>query len=77
MIKAKEFLDECLSLGFDFFTGTPCSYLKPFINYVIDHDKFQFVDEVNEGDAVAIASGVTVAGRRSVVMFQNRAWEML
>jgi phosphonopyruvate decarboxylase len=71
MIKANEFLDECLSLGFNFFTGTPCSYLKPFINYVIDHDEFRFVDAVNEGDAVAIASGVTLAGKRAVVMFQN------
>jgi phosphonopyruvate decarboxylase len=71
MINANEFLDECLSLGFNFFTGTPCSYLKPFINYVIDHDEFHFVDAVNEGDAVAIASGVTVTGKKSVVMFQN------
>lgn len=71
MINANEFLDECLALGFNFFTGTPCSYLKPFINYVIDHDEFHFVDAVNEGDAVAIAAGVTVAGKRSVVMFQN------
>jgi len=71
MINANEFLDECLTLGFNFFTGTPCSYLKPFINYVIDQDEFHFVDAVNEGDAVAIAAGVTVAGKRSVVMFQN------
>lgn len=71
MIFAKEFLDECLTYGFDFFTGTPCSYLKPFINYVIDHDEFKFIDAVNEGDAIALAAGVTVAGGRSVVMFQN------
>ncbi|MBT8378028.1 MAG: phosphonopyruvate decarboxylase [Ignavibacteria bacterium] len=71
MIKANEFLDLCLKLGFNFFTGTPCSYLKPLINYVIDHKEFNFVDATNEGDAVAIASGVTIAGGRSVVMFQN------
>lgn len=71
MIKAEEFLDECLARGFSFFTGTPCSYLKPFINYAIDHERFQFVDATNEGDAVAIASGVTLAGGRAVVMFQN------
>lgn len=71
MIQANQFLDECLSLGFNFFTGTPCSYLKPFINYVIDHKEFRFYDAVNEGDAVAMAAGVSVAGGRSVVMFQN------
>ena len=71
MIKANEFLDQCLERGFNFFTGTPCSYLKPLINYVIDHKEFNFIDATNEGDAVAIASGVTIAGGRSVVMFQN------
>lgn len=71
MIHPSEFLDQCLERGFTFFTGTPCSYLKPLINYAIDHERFQFVDATNEGDAVAIASGVTVAGGRSVVMFQN------
>jgi len=71
MIKANEFFDQCLERGFNFFTGTPCSYLKPLINYVIDHNEFNFIDATNEGDAVAIASGVTIAGGRSVVMFQN------
>ena len=71
MIKASEFFDQCLDRGFNFFTGTPCSYLKPLINYVIDHKEFNFIDATNEGDAVAIATGVTIAGGRSVVMFQN------
>ncbi|MBI2646433.1 MAG: phosphonopyruvate decarboxylase, partial [Deltaproteobacteria bacterium] len=48
-----------------------CSYLSPFINYVIDHPEFDFVDAINEGDAIAIAAGATLAGRRSVVMYQN------
>ncbi|MGZ3787324.1 MAG: phosphonopyruvate decarboxylase [Bacteriovorax sp.] len=71
MITADKFLTPARELGFNFFTGTPCSYLKPFINYVIDTDGFDFVDSVNEGDAVAIAAGATVAGKRAVVMFQN------
>lgn len=71
MITADKFLIPARELGFNFFTGTPCSYLKPFINYVIDADGFDFVDSVNEGDAVAIAAGATVAGKRAVVMFQN------
>jgi phosphonopyruvate decarboxylase len=71
MIKASEFFDQCLQRGFNFFTGTPCSYLKPLINYVIDHKEFNFVDATNEGDAVAIAAGVNISGGRSVVMFQN------
>jgi phosphonopyruvate decarboxylase len=71
MITADKFLTPAKELGFNFYTGTPCSYLKPFINYVIDTDGFDFVDSVNEGDAVAIAAGATIAGKRAVVMFQN------
>lgn len=71
MITADKFLTPARELGFNFYTGTPCSYLKPFINYVIDTDGFDFYDSVNEGDAVAIAAGATIAGKRAVVMFQN------
>ena len=71
MIKAGDFLAPCSALGYDFFTGTPCSYLKPFINYVIDHEAFNFVGATNEGDAIAMASGAVLAGGKSVVMFQN------
>lgn len=71
MITADKFLTPARELGFNFYTGTPCSYLKPFINYVIDTDGFDFIDSVNEGEAVAIAAGATVAGKRAVVMFQN------
>jgi phosphonopyruvate decarboxylase len=71
MIKAGDFLAPCSALGYGFFTGTPCSYLKPFINYVIDHESFNFVGATNEGDAIAMASGAVLAGGKSVVMFQN------
>lgn len=71
MITAEQFLSPARELGFNFFTGTPCSYLKPFINYVIDTDGLDFYDSVNEGDAVAIAAGATISGKRAVVMFQN------
>jgi phosphonopyruvate decarboxylase len=54
-----------------FITGTPCSYLKPLINAAIDDGRFLFRDAVNEGDAVAMAAGATLAGKRALVMFQN------
>ena len=71
MISAYDFLSQCKDFGFQFFTGTPCSYLKPFINFVIESPNFEFIDATNEGDAVAIAAGATLAGKKSVVMFQN------
>lgn len=71
MINSNEFLSECKSSGYNLFTGTPCSYLKPFINSVIDDDELEFIETTNEGDAVALASGAWLGGRKSVVMFQN------
>ncbi len=36
MIDAAVFLDALLARGYSHFAGVPCSFLKPFINYVID-----------------------------------------
>ncbi|MBX3723780.1 MAG: phosphonopyruvate decarboxylase [Turneriella sp.] len=71
MIEAKSFIEQAKAAGFSLYTGVPCSYLKPFINYVIDAPDLEYIGATNEGDAVAIASGAEIAGRRSVVMFQN------
>ena len=71
MLPASTFLDACHARGVRFITGTPCSYLKPLINAVIDDSRFLFRDAVNEGDAVAIAAGAALAGEKPVVMFQN------
>jgi phosphonopyruvate decarboxylase len=71
MIQASDFLQPAKEMGFDLFTGVPCSYLKPFINYTIDAPDLDYIGATNEGDAVAIAAGAELAGRRGVVMFQN------
>lgn len=71
MIQSENFVNLLLEHGFNFYTGTPCSYLKPFINYIIENPKVDFLEAVNEGNAVAIASGAWLGGRKSVVMFQN------
>ena len=36
MIGAEGFIDAARGLGFRLYAGVPCSYLKPFITYVID-----------------------------------------
>lgn len=71
MITANQFIQAAKTHGFQFYTGVPCSYLTPFINYVIDSPDLRYVGAANEGDAVAIASGMELTGRRSVVIFQN------
>ena len=71
MIEAAAFIGAAQALGFSLYSGVPCSYLKPFINYVIDSPDLRYVGAANEGDAVAIATGAELAGQRSVAMFQN------
>ncbi|MCM3270981.1 phosphonopyruvate decarboxylase [Paenibacillus elgii] len=69
MIDTKLFGTEMKNLGFKLFSGVPCSFLKNLINYAIN--ECEYVAAANEGDAVAIASGAYVGGKKSVVLMQN------
>ncbi len=61
--------DALAELGFDFYSGVPCSFLKYLINYSINH--CEYIPAANEGDAVSICAGAHLAGRKPVVLFQN------
>lgn len=69
MISMEQFGEKLEQYGFDFFSGVPCSFLKPMINYAINKDQFYMA--ANEGDAVAIAAGAYLGGRKSVFLCQN------
>lgn len=71
MIQAETFIRAAKAKGFGLYAGVPCSYLKSFINAVIDSPELRYVGAANEGDAVAIAAGAELAGTPSVAMFQN------
>ena len=71
MIQSQSFISECMSRGYTFFTGVPCSFLKPLINYVIQNPDVDYVAASSEGEAVGIAAGAYLAGNKAVVMCQN------
>ncbi len=71
MITADDFITHATGAGFDFYTGVPCSYLTPLINGVLSDRALRYVGAASEGEAVAIAAGAWLAGRRTVVMCQN------
>ncbi len=71
MIEAKSFVETAKLAGFSLYTGVPCSYVKPFINYVIDAPDLAYIGAANEGDAVAIAAGAELGGKRAIAMMQN------
>lgn len=70
-VSSQLFVDALSAHKFGPYVGVPCSYLRPFIDYVIDRDDLSYVAATNEGEALAIAAGAQLAGRRPVVMLQN------
>ena len=71
MIEAEQFVQPALERGYSFWSGVPCSFLTPFINYVIGSPDLEYVGAASEGEALAIAAGAHLAGRRTVVICQN------
>jgi phosphonopyruvate decarboxylase len=69
MIHTKQFGKELHKLGFVFYTGVPCSFLKNLINYAIN--ECEYIAAANEGDAVAIAAGAYLGNKKPVVLMQN------
>ena len=71
MISANFLINQLSKYGFNFFTGVPCSHLTSVINGVINSKKIKYIGATSEGEAVGIASGAWLAGKKSVVMIQN------
>ncbi len=62
--------DKLIEDGYNFFTGVPDSALKPFQDSIID-SSFEHIIATNEGQAIGIAVGAELAGKKSCVYLQN------
>ena len=77
MIEARNFVESARERGFRWYAGVPCSFLTPFINYVLQDSSLHYLSMANEGDAVALIAGVALAGDasaphgRGIAMMQN------
>ena len=69
MLNTTFFGKELKKAGFSFFAGVPCSYLKSLINYAIND--CEYIAATNEGDAVAVASGAYLGGKKAILLMQN------
>lgn len=69
VLNTKLFGNELVKRGFQFYSGVPCSFLKDFINYA--KNECNYVGATNEGEAIAISSGVALGGKKAVVLMQN------
>ena len=70
MIDADVFCDELAARGFAVASGVPCSYFGGPIEY-LSRTPGRYVPAPNEGAALAVAVGVSLAGGRAYVMLQN------
>ena len=71
MINAQDFVEAARGAGYTCYAGVPCSFLTPFINYVIGDDSLMYLSAANEGDAVAAAAGAHIGGKQAIAMMQN------
>jgi len=71
MIESRDFLTPAVERGYSFWTGVPCSFLSPFINSVIGSKNLDYIGAASEGEAVGIAAGANLAGKKTVVICQN------
>jgi phosphonopyruvate decarboxylase len=77
MIEARQFVDPARERGFRWYAGVPCSFLTPFINFVLQDPSLEYLSMANEGDAVAFNAGVALGGDarlphgHGITMMQN------
>jgi phosphonopyruvate decarboxylase len=51
--------------------GVPCSFFTPLVNYMTVDPGLDYVSATSEGEAVAIAAGLTTAGKPAFALMQN------
>ena len=71
MVTTKKFCTVLKEKGFDFFTGVPCSILKDVINYLYKVPDISYIPATREDEALGIATGAYLAGKKPVVLMQN------
>lgn len=71
MVTTKDFCAILKEKGFDFSTGVPCSILKDVINYLSEDTDVPYIPATREAEAIGIATGAHLAGKKPVVLMQN------
>ena len=67
----KPFLDLLERLGYNFFTGVPCSLFTGVTRILDDDPHYGYVSAVREDSAMGIAAGAYFGGRQPAVFMQN------
>jgi len=68
---ADQFLGWSHSRGYQFYTGVPCSLLAALFMRLESSETYEYVPATREDNAVGIAAGAYLAGRKTMVLMQN------
>ncbi len=71
MIKAEDLLDLFEELKLGPYVGVPCSILNPLISFLEKDESRVYVKAASEGEAMGVAAGWNLGGRRPVILMQN------
>ena len=71
MVTTKDFCAILKEKGFDFSIGVPCSILKDVINYLSEDPDVPYIPATREDEAIGIATGAYLVGKKPVVLIQN------
>ena len=66
-----EFCSLLKRLGFDFYSGVPCSILKNIINDLSIDAEITYISATREDEALGIATGAYMGGKKPIVFMQN------
>ncbi len=70
-MRAEIFYQQLLKHGLGPFTGVPCALLHALIDAADRSDPSTYIIASSEGEAMGLAAGYALAGRRPVVIMQN------
>lgn len=68
-IKAQKILSAFTTMGKDLFIGTPCGILSPLFSEIDSNAKMIYAPR--EDNAIAMACGASLSGKKPVVLMQN------
>ncbi len=71
MINLTMFFQVLKDKGFNTIIGVPCSMLNSIFDFLSNSQEFDYIGATNEGEAVAIAVGANLAGKKAIVVCQN------
>lgn len=70
-MNAEEFYLCLKACGINFSTGVPCAALKRILHYFLTDDEMIYIQAAREEDAIGIATGAYLTGRKPIVLMQN------